>query len=324
MRQVHLSNTRIVFIALWMLFFTTPVWGSTCVVEIVKIHGDTKWFQITKPDEGKLDNPGMGTFLEPGYKIQVLQAEDRFKGILDREEYSITLFLAKDEYKTLKYADTKDGPYTVKCSNDSPPPSLLGNWLVFVQKTLEKLRLQNLGWLQTITGGSEADTLSMPLFTTNSDANSDAKLVGGRTKVYLGWKGGKLPYTVRVFDDHNKIVEEQSNLKKTDVELAGGKFTERQHYTVVVSETNTPDHKATGTFTVVNKSALPTEVAIENSNLLPQTKRTFQATWLINQDRKVWSFEAYQQAIEILRDYPAPKHYPAELLKQGLKEGWNK
>ncbi|OQW92237.1 MAG: hypothetical protein BWK78_02285 [Thiotrichaceae bacterium IS1] len=313
-----------VFIALWILLFTTPVWGSVCVVEIVKIHGDTKWFQITKSEGSKLDKFTVTTFLEPGYKIQVLQprpGEDRFEGKLGGEEYSITLLLANGEYKTLKYADTHGKLYQIECSDTPPPPSVPQNVLDSAQKTFDKLRLKTLSWFETLIQGKEEKkeekTLFMPLFT-----SAEAKLVSSKTTVYLGWKGGNLPYIVQIFENCKEIVK-LTNIKQRNAELAGEKFMEGHHYTIVVSETNNPDHKATGTLTVVNKSALPTEVAdIEKSNLLPQSKRTLQATWLVNRDEKIWSFEAYQQAVEILRDYP--QHYPAELLKQSLKEEWNK
>jgi len=246
--------------------------------------------------------------LQVGDKITIRKPTHEIDHISDKENF-ITLALDEGVFKTLKYADTQEKPYTVTAAPNSP--NVANGAMNLISAWVYRLWKNDIQIVDFQIQGGEPTTrpISMRLLKGNN-----AQLIVGYRELHLAWYGGKPPYQIQVSKIGTKIVcWDEKNIATAEITLKKRKI-KAGRFQVVVSDAQSK--KVFGKFTAAEAPSLLQNSearAIEQSDLPKSSKETLLAAWLAKQGG--WYFEAYQ------RIAPITGYYPAQLVKQGLERG---
>ncbi len=229
-----------------------------------------------------------------------------------REGCSITLLLNDNERVTVDYATTKVQPYPVP-TVDVPSKTIVGNMIEFASNWLNELSQPRQE--DSIDIGARGRELAIPLLVKNN-----AKLVAGKNTVYLAWKGGKLPYWLKVQRNHRPAENwEATTINATTIALKKPDFELQPNTYYWVRLKDSLENEVIMRFEVVtdlqmSQSAKTEEQAIRESRIDERIKRTLRAAWLAKPGKE-WRFEAYQQVAG------EDNYRPALLIKEALEAG---
>lgn len=299
-----MSKLKYIVVSLAILLTST---GANAAY-IDTINGPPSAFHIEREGK-KLKKIAPFKPLQVGDKITVRKPTHKIKHLRDKENF-ITLALDDGVFKTLKYADTQEKPYTITVTTNSP--NVVSGMMNMTSVWFHRLWKNDIQKVDFQIQGDEAITLPMfmPLLKGNN-----AKLIAGERELHLTWYGGKAPYRVQVSKKGtNKVWWNKSNLDNTEIILKKQLMTSGR-YQVVISDAQ--GKTVIGEFTIVTDALSLLQnseaQAIEQSNLPDLSKKTLLVAWLAKQGG--WYFEAYQRIASITG------YYPAQLVKQGLERG---
>lgn len=146
--------------------------------------------------------------------------------------------------------------------------------------------------------------------------SSESRLAAGSREFFLAWAGGEPPYSVHINSTRTGTVLVQStNISQPRVDLGTKTFTEGR-YRVEISDA--AGQTVERSIDVVPPAALPNLPGIATERSISARDKTLldtvYAAWLLDQNQRLWSLEAYQHVAG-----SAPENYPAQLLKQKLE-----
>jgi len=153
--------------------------------------------------------------------------------------------------------------------------------------------------------------LEIPLLT-----NRSAFLIGGRSELSVGWRGGRRPYAVRLYDaDRRVVVSHAADILGAHVRLTADRPLSPGTYDVEVVDAT--GRYARGGLDVVEPSKVPRPpqsfASLETED---PVARTLRAAWMASAAEGIFALEAYQQASEL-----AFTHQPARQLVNALRLG---
>jgi hypothetical protein len=147
-------------------------------------------------------------------------------------------------------------------------------------------------------------------------ARSGSRVSTGHRELFLSWAGGTPPYSVRLSDTRKGgLVAQVAGLQQPRVNLGTMRLNETL-YRVEISDA--AGQRLARTIDAVAPSSLPRLPGAPAGRPAGARDRelleTLYAAWLLHQDRRGWSLEAYQRVVG-----SAPDNYPAQLLKGKLE-----
>lgn len=146
--------------------------------------------------------------------------------------------------------------------------------------------------------------------------SSGSRLSAGPREFFLAWVGGKPPYSVHIRDTQTgSVLAQSTHLQQPRVNLGMTNFSDGR-YQVEISDS--AGQRLERLIDIVPPSALPKLLGTPKDR--PASARdkrlleTVYAAWLLDQNQRLWSLEAYQRVVGSAQD-----NYPAQLLKQKLE-----
>lgn len=255
-------------------------------------------------DEKKLDMVSMMPLYE-GDQLHILTPENT---LLKNKQNYVTLLFGDNQAEKVTF---KNSPYSVnKRDMALTIPVNVG------KETVNWFKSSYQRYLEAMAGTTqqaEPPSFSIPMLT-----KSKTQLVAaGERSLHLGWQGGKAPYWVQIFSEHNTkeafLIEHQ--VYTNQIQFKKQKFVPGVYRAIIIS-IDGGWHNTQAEFKVVDNlpTALQqTDTEIQASTLPVETKQALSAAWLAQQD-SVWLFEAYQRVAGIAKNYQ-----PALLVVEGLE-----
>jgi hypothetical protein len=255
-------------------------------------------------DGKKLDVVSMMPLYE-GDQLHILKAENK---VLKNKQNSVTLIFGDNQSEKVTF---ENSPYSIKKRDTMP--TILANIAKETTSWFKSLYQRHLEAMTVVTRKPEQPSFSIPMLT---PSEPHQLVAAGERALHLSWKGGRGPYWVHVFSQHNP---KEPFLTEHQIQTPHVQFEKRLltpgYYRVIVISIHDGWHNAQAEFKVVElPTALQkTETEIQASTLPVEMKQTLLAAWLAQQDKGVWQFEAYQRVVGIARNYQ-----PALLVLEGL------
>lgn len=273
----------------------STVSAEASVGYILAFDGTATDFELlrgSKPVSVEANKP-----LEKGDKIRVLK---RCAANDSKCANSLILLLGSHEFVTLTYADKT---YEVKESKQVS--NLLDGFVESLAKWFTDLQAYQVHLVSVHSRGDDLP-LSMPLLA------GEQTLIAGKTKLYLGWVGGKAPYRVKIVLEGSKKEWTRENLQDTSVMLDNF-VASPGRYGVEVKDAK---GQVGSQFRIVTETAILKEASAKTGiqhDSLSNSHQTLLASWLVQ--HAGWRLEAYQRVAGI------KGFKPALLVKEGLEGG---
>jgi hypothetical protein len=145
---------------------------------------------------------------------------------------------------------------------------------------------------------------------------SGSRMSAGNREFFLAWAGGKPPYAVRLTSVHTgRALAHSRRLREPRAHLRELRLDEGRYH-VRISDAD--GQSLERSIDVVPASALPEHPLPTDEGVVgvrdTQLRDTIYAAWLLDQNRRLWSLEAYQRVAGLAHD-----NYPAQLLRQKLE-----
>ena len=246
----------------------------------------------------KLDVVSMMPLYE-GDQLHILKSENK--------QNSVTLIFGNNQ---LEKVTIENSPYSIKKRDTAL--TIPANIAKDTTSWFKSLYQPELEAVTVVSKKPEPQAFSIPLL-----AENKALLVAGERSLYLAWEGGKAPYWVQVFSEHNPkeafLIQHQVHARQVQFEK---KLFTPGYYRAIIISIDGGWHNTQADFKVVKNlpTALQkTETEMQASTLPVETKQTLLAAWLAQQDKGVWQFEAYQRVAGIAKNYQ-----PALLVVEGM------
>ena len=244
--------------------------------------------------------------LYEGDQVYVLNATNNV--LKDKQNY---INLRLGDQQLVKVTD-QNSPYLVaKADTNHLIPSQL---LASISPWFKSLYQHSVKIKQPDTKIPQRDDFTMPLL-----AQSKAQLITGERSLHLAWQGGKAPYWVQVFSEHDQknpfLIQHKVPTRQLQFEkrlLVPG------YYRVIVISVDGSWRSTQADFHVVKdlpSTLQKVEAEIQASSLSKPAKQTMFAAWLAQTDNGEWQFEAYQRIVSIAATYQ-----PALLIKEALEK----
>jgi hypothetical protein len=294
------------WLALLLLLVSIPILADSSNALVETVNGAPMSDFYVLRDGKKLDVVPMKPLYE-GDQLHILKPENNL--LKDKQNY-VTLVFGD---KQLEKVTFENSPYLVtKRETVLTIPADVGQ---VINSWFNPLYQQHLEAVTTIPKKSEKKPFSIPQLT-----KSKMQLVtAGERSLHLAWQGGKAPYWVQVFSEHNTkeafLIEHQVHTKHVQFEkrvfIPG-------YYRAIIISVDGSWRKTQADFKVVNNlpiSLQKMETEMQASPLPELAKKTLFAAWLAQQEQGKWQFEAYQLAASIAKDYQ-----PALLVTEGLEK----
>lgn len=158
------------------------------------------------------------------------------------------------------------------------------------------------------TRGDEARGITIPL------ANQGGlRMVSGQRPVYIGWQGGKQPFSVNIVSEAGqRTVFKRRNIMDRRVKIDSLSLKEGT-YRIEIGD-------AVGmvaqSLHVVSPSQLPFPTLKSHGSKSSQDRLALTEAVRLASQREGWAFEAYQTAADL-----APRYRPANILQESLEYG---
>ncbi|WP_430232281.1 hypothetical protein [Nitrosomonas communis] len=299
------SKLLIVLISSALVTITLPVYaGADEAVGQIEYFNGLPESYVIKRNNKKIFGM-IGELIYGGDEIEVLEANKYI--ILNLGEKPTKISIGKNPIdRPINYPS----PYKVS-SEEKPYSSTTTAVLTNISKWASSLftrwhedDIRKIG-KYIIRGTSD---LQLPLL------GVEEKIIIENKNLYLGWKGGRAPYRIRIYSEYDRepIIEksvQENNIKLDSIALSP------KSYGLRIDDADNKTVKAN--FTVISRDKLPSiPIEIKDSNLPEIAKKTLIATWLASQDNGKWTLESYQWVAGIGDEY-----YPARLLRDALEDG---
>jgi len=279
-----------------LLFFNVSVLAEQGEAMIEVINGELSTFLVERDGEKLI--PYYTMLVQERDKIYINEARSK-----DVQNY-IKLDFGGSKFEYITHADS---PYLVKRRKTamSMPENLLNEFRSLWTK-----------WTQRKNRNVMAIPKSVGQFSVPLLSKGVTQLISkGNRVLHLGWKGGKGPYTVELYQ-----CQSNSPLKKKVVYETQMQFERREWrgcYFVKVKDSRMKE-PIKRKFEAVNDSdeyPKPKLSTMERKGMkIPElAEKVWQAVWLTQQVGGAWKFEAYQQLVG-MSDYQ-----PALVVKEGLQ-----
>jgi hypothetical protein len=159
-----------------------------------------------------------------------------------------------------------------------------------------------------VTRGDEAKGITIPL------ANQGGlRVISGRRPIYIGWQGGKQPFSVRLMSENGpRTVFERQNIMDRRVKT-DPLFLNEGTYRMEISDAV---GVATQSLRVVSSKQMPYPALKPSGSKSSQDRQALAEAVRLASQREGWAFEAYQTAADL-----APGYRPAQILQESLEHG---
>lgn len=236
------------------------------------------------------------------------------------EEISITLQLAEGE----KHLTCKDSPYKIKSqylTKENNAQIKIGNFLDWAGKviatSLDSLQSKTYSAIvrgdNTHSHSQQSLPLYMPII-----CRAGGRMETGRSDLHLAWIGGYPPFKLRLTEANgHRVLAEREEVEASSITLHRLDLLP-DNYELVITDAKGRTMKRH--FQVVVQESVPMPPHVDFTDIkdppLARLRETAYAAWLSDQNRGVWTLEAYQRVADI-----APVYYPAELMRRKLADG---
>jgi hypothetical protein len=272
----------------WVVQAATNPASARDIGYIERIVGDPKDIQIDR--RGKLLQPAILLPLRPDDRVFLKPGSE--------------LYLQLGNRRVL--IGDKDSPYRVP-TVDAPPAFLtrLRSALVSLGGKLTRQYVRSSVPVSTSSRGHEGP-LSMPIV-----EDEVSRLSSHRTAVHIAWEGGTAPFAVKIVSGKGKKLAGQEGIQDWRLRLPFPSGAIPEGPARIVVETSAGD-RISKVIHVVPVENLPEQVAQGD---LPQSLHAVVAAdQLIQNNRRHWSFEAYQDLAALADSYE-----PARLLRDCIE-----
>lgn len=277
---------------------------------VLYLNASAEHYKLQRGNEFKAVKPAM-TLQEKDVLTLDCARNDNKPG---SEEISINIQKANNDKKIT----CKDSPYTLEGNHSTSPFKNFFNWgLSVIASTLDSVQSKPYSAIVRGDNSNSKSNKPLPLYMPLI-CRTGGRMVASRPDLYLTWIGGNPPYKFRMsVENETKIVAEQTGLDESRIALKKLDLQPNSYKLVI---TDARGHTLSRHFQVVSQDSLPMPEHVVLTNGKDQRLKNFRETayaaWLSDQDRGIWTLEAYQHIAGIAREY-----YPAELLRRKLADG---
>jgi len=288
----------------FLLILTPPTFAEWVQIDALvnTVNGSPQSvFQVLRAGQ-KLDVIPM-MVLQDGDWLCVRQPKN---GLLKDAQNYVMLTFGSNQSAKVTFANS---PYLVKKRGTTI--SLSKNVIADTKQSWAEMFTNYLKAVQISIRKAEPVALSIPLL----KKYGEQQLLSGKRALRLAWRGGNAPYWVQVFpgETSKALLATNTGIYSKQVQFEK-RMLNAGDYRVVVNDAN--GQTIEGKFQVIENLPLPLKQVkqeMQTSKISEPAKWTLFAAWLAQQS--AFRFEAYQQTMEIAKEYQ-----PALLLKNGLEK----